>query len=57
MSIGKGSSIETTAEMSEPTSMVPVVSIVTETIKGRRSPNFKNADSTPCKAAFICKTS
>ena len=43
--------------MSDPKSIVPVVSIVTETMIGRRSLAFKNAHSIPCKAALICRTS
>ena len=43
--------------MSEPTSIVPVVSIVTDTIRGRRSPAALKASSMPCRAALICSTS
>ena len=57
MSIGNGSRIDTTAAMSVPTSIVPVVSMVTDTISARRSPEASNASSMPCSAALICSTS
>ena len=56
-SIGKGSRIDTTAAMSEPTNMVPVASIVTLTISGRRWPVLLKAASMPCSAALIWRTS
>ena len=56
-SIAKGSRIATTAAMSEPTSIVPVVSIVTDTMIGRRWPLAAKASSIPCRAALICSTS
>ena len=55
--MGNGSKIATTAAMSEPTSIVPVVSIVTLTIRGRRWPVLAKAASMPCRAALICSTS
>ena len=56
-SIGNGSRIATTAAISEPTNIVPVVSIVTLTINGRRWPVLAKASSMPCRAALICSTS
>ena len=55
--MGNGSKIATTAAISEPTNMVPVVSMVTDTMSGRRSPQDSKAASIPCKAALICNTS
>ena len=55
--MAKGSRIATTAAISDPTNIVPVVSIVTETIKGRRWPVTLKASSIPSRAALICSTS
>ena len=55
--MGKGSRMVTTAAVSAPTNMAPVVSMVTDTITGNRRPTAAMASSRPWRPALICNTS
>src|SRR4028118_210906 len=54
MSIGYGCKMARAALMSEPTNIVPVASIVTDTINGIRAPFFLNTSSMAFNADLIC---
>ncbi len=57
MSMPSGSSAVSAAPISEPTSIVPVVSTVTWTITGRSAPAARSARFAPTTADFACSRS
>ena len=57
MSMPSGSSAVSAAPISEPMSMVPVVSTVTWTMIGMRLPSCRMASLTPLTAARVCSRS
>lgn len=57
MSIPSGSRAVSAAPISEPRSMVPVVSTVTEQITGRLAPVASRARRAPSTAAFVWRRS
>ena len=57
MSMPSGSSAVSAAPISEPSSIVPVVSTVTEQISGRSTPVASMARRAPMTEALVCSRS